>query len=102
MERDIINHYISLHSPKKNAVYNLKTQLLSGTFRFSCENAEPNGLSKEDSLTDLRNHEWLEDVSRPELFAHSSAGSKHNYVLKISGIWETNFNVGITVKFIYA
>lgn len=76
MERDIINHFIALHSPRKNAMYNLKSQLLSGTFRFSCDHLDPNGLTQEDY-------------------------TKRNYALKISGIWETNFNVGITVKFIY-
>jgi hypothetical protein len=77
MERDIINHYIAIHSPRKNAVYNLKSQLLSGTFRFSCEG--------------------LPDVEAKD----AQSGNIRNYALKISGIWETNFNVGITVKFIY-
>ena len=79
IERDIIHHYMSLHSPHKNATYNLKSQLLSGTFRFSVENYE-NYVSGGGGFT--------------------TVGTRRNYALKISGIWETNFNVGITVKFI--
>ena len=74
IERDIIHHYMSLHSPHKNASYNLKSQLLSGTFRFSVENCVTGGFTV--------------------------VGTRRHYALKISGIWETNFNVGITVKFI--
>jgi hypothetical protein len=70
IEYDIVNNYIQLHAPQKNAVYNLKSQLTSRTFRFTC--ATPG------------NH----------------LSPNEHYLLKISGIWETNMNVGITVKFV--
>lgn len=103
MEHDIIHHYITLHSPHKNAVHNLKTQLMSGSFRFSCENPETAGFygdsrSAEEYYSENRNAmRYLNKFNWPE----SRGSDKREYALKISGIWETNFNVGITVKFIY-
>lgn len=72
VERDIVDNYIKLHAPNKHSVYNLKSQLMGGVFRYS-------------------------RLDSPQIIANRL---QTNYVLKISGIWETNCNVGITVKFI--
>jgi len=116
MEHDIIQHYITLHSPHKNAVHNLKTQLMSGSFRFSCETAGVCGAEEYCSENRIRVGEVdSPQINRNAMKVYSDArgylnkfnwpenrsSDKREYALKISGIWETNFNVGITVKFIY-
>lgn len=71
LERAIVEQYVSTHAPNKTAVFNLRNQLMAGSIKIQSAN-EPN----------------------------VSALSPANYALKISGVWETNTSVGITVKFI--
>jgi hypothetical protein len=77
VEREIIERYISEYCPLKTASYSLKNQLMSGTIKYHSENKE---------------------------IEHTSGMSTHNIkekcILKISGVWETTTNVGITMKFI--
>jgi len=76
IERDIIDRYISEYCPLKLATYSLRTQLASGSIKYHSENKE-----------------------HPENRKQSSA-FQERCILKISGIWETATNVGITMKFI--
>ena len=72
-----------MHAPNKTAVFNLRNQLMTGTIKIQSAN-EPFAsvsLSPSPSLS-------------------SFAPAMPNYALKISGVWETNTSVGITVKFI--
>ena len=77
VEREIIERYISEYCPLKTASYSLKNQLMSGTIKYHSENKE---------------------------IEHTSGMTTHNIkekcILKISGVWETTTNVGITMKFI--
>ena len=73
IENAIIERYISEHCPSKIATYILKSQLLGGTIKYHSE-------------TTAKTH-------------RQKNGSDH-FILKISGVWETSSNVGITMKFI--
>lgn len=77
IESEIVNNYIQMYAMSKRALYNLKSQLTSGTFRYSVDNEPANKYM-------------------------SCAGDAQEvyYALKISGIWETDCNVGITVKYV--
>ena len=81
IERRIVTNYIEMKAPLKTAAYNLKHQLDSGYFRFARE------------CPASQNNSKMNCVETPGL-------SFSTYALKISGIWETNSSVGITVKFV--
>jgi len=85
LERTIINQYISMHAPNKTAVFNLRNQLMTGTIKIQSANEPFASVSLSPS---------------PSPSLSSFAPAMPNYALKISGVWETNTSVGITVKFI--
>ena len=72
LEHDIIERYMIGKSRTKMVSYILKNQLLSGTIKYHSESRCRN-VSRESGIEKI--------------------------ILKISGIWETNTNVGITMKF---
>ena len=78
IENEIVNNYIQMYAMSKRALYNLKSQLTSGTFRYSVDNETAN-----------KNASCAKDAPE-EVY----------YALKISGIWETECNVGITAKYV--
>lgn len=71
LEKKLLQYYLEYNNIKKQAVYVLKNQLMSGTARYYREHIIP-----------------------------SVPGKKTGYYLKISGIWETKQDVGITYKII--
>lgn len=71
LEETILNMY-SPTSPKKQ-MYSLKTQLLNGVIKIHTDTSSANHVSTHT------------DVSQ--------------YILKISGVWETGYSYGITYKF---
>jgi hypothetical protein len=74
LEEQLLEYYKTMHGVQKTAVYNLKSSLLNGTIKI---------------------HEEPESV-------HTEKKPVFNeYVLKISGVWETKMNVGLTFKFMY-
>lgn len=75
IESEIVNRYIASFCPTKTASYVLRTQLISGVIKYHSED-------------------------RPCLRNGSVYSSKEKCILKISGVWETATNVGITMKFI--
>jgi len=75
IEHEIVNRYIASFCPTKIASYVLRTQLVSGTIKYHSED-------------------------RPCLRNGSVYSAKDKCILKISGVWETATNVGITMKFI--
>ena len=83
IETEIVDRYIASNCPLKTASYVLKNQLLSGSIKYHSENY----------VVDLPLH------STPHPICESSQ-VKEECILKISGIWETTTNVGITMKFI--
>ena len=70
-EQEIIKRYIDENCPTKTATYILKNQLMTNAIKYHSENREFGKKSK--------------DVER--------------FILKVSGVWETSTNVGITMKF---
>ena len=70
-ENDIIKRYIEENCPKKTATYILKNQLMTNTVKYHSENKE--FVKKSNNI--------------------------ERCILKVSGVWETATNVGITMKF---
>ena len=86
IEYEILHRYIEHNCPRKPASYLLKTQLMSGIIKHSLE-------CKSVKTSDVSTKMFLNDDFTESIFPKT-------FVLKISGIWETSHNVGITMKFI--
>ncbi len=71
IEHNIIKRYIMSNCPSKTPSYILKNQLLSGSIKYHSE---------------YKDNGQISDTIKT--------------VLKISGVWESTTNVGITMKFI--
>lgn len=73
-EEQILECYKNMCGVQKTSVYNLKSALLNGNIKI---------------------HDEMDAASayKPPLF--------NEYILKISGVWETHLNVGLTFKFMY-
>lgn len=85
IETDILNRYIKTTSPVKTAVYSLRAQLANGVIRGG--NVESDSTSANSRVT---------------LAEHLHDTNKKACILKIAGLWETDLNVGITLKFLCA
>lgn len=72
IEFDILNRYVEMNPTHKQPVYILKNQLLSGVIKYYSENNNTG----------------------------EKSAAKNPVILKIAGLWETDTNVGITMKFI--
>lgn len=86
LEENILNYYgfflqHGIGDNKKIANYGLRTQLMSGIIKVH--------------TTEINN-----DVAN-EIMQYDKNDSIHHFVLKISGIWETNQTYGITYKFLF-
>jgi hypothetical protein len=81
MEEQLLEYYKRLHNINKTCVYNLKSALLNGNIKIHEEGAQHG------------NNNTLSTSAFMPLF--------NEYALKISGIWETRMNVGLTFKFMY-
>lgn len=71
MEEQILEYYKNMWNVQKTNVYNLKSSLLNGNIK-------------------------IHDEMDASAYRHPN-----EYILKISGVWETNMNVGLTFKFMY-
>jgi hypothetical protein len=75
LEEQILEYYKWMNGIQKTAVYNLKSSLLNGTIKIHDE-TDSYALTEKKAVL-------------------------NEYVLKISGVWETKMNVGLTFKFMY-
>lgn len=82
IETEIVDRYIANNCPSKTASYVLKNQLLNGSIKYHSE------------------HFVVESPLHSKTHSICDAQEKEECILKISGIWETTTNVGITMKFI--
>lgn len=85
IEHDIIERYILNKCKSKYPSYILKTNLLCGTIKYHSEYKE------------------IKPKTIYPIYKTGIWGDRHiteRLILKISGIWETSTNVGITMKFI--
>lgn len=73
IEEQILEYYKLMHNVDKTCVYNLKSALLNGNIKI--------------------HEDGTGNSAIPPAF--------NEYSLKISGVWETKMNVGITFKFMY-
>jgi hypothetical protein len=71
MEEQVLEYYKTMRNIQKTNVYNLKSSLLNGNIK-------------------------IHDEMDMSVYKHPN-----EYILKISGVWETNMNVGLTFKFMY-
>jgi hypothetical protein len=88
VEQEIVDRYIDCHCPAKSASYILKTQLLSGIIKYNSENKTPVSAHPLKHVGDLNDKTCNRSLKTGKC------------ILKISGVWETATNVGITMKFI--
>lgn len=108
IEKEIVDRYIASNCPSKFASYALKIQLLSGNIKYHSENSIiESPLSIQSSNMDFSQSQNLNNsfvCGGMNEFRNTSIEkpTKEKYTLKISGIWETATQVGITMKFILA
>jgi hypothetical protein len=68
----------------------------------SLKNIEENILQKYDIINKIPQYKIYEQINNGNLKVFTDIDNKCNcsFILKISGIWETEFNYGLTYKFI--
>lgn len=71
-ERDVVERYIAENCPSKTATYILRNQLMTNSIKYHSENK----------------------------YLDRKLNNMERFILKISGVWETSTNIGITMKFI--
>lgn len=81
IEKQLLNYYLEYNSLKKNPVYILKKQLVNGKIKYYKEQYFQK--SKPDDTTTI---------------PYIKNDKKHGFYIKISGIWETNDEIGIIYK----
>ena len=86
IEQDIVKRYIASYCPSKTATYILRTQLMGSTIKYHSENVM------------IRRQSPAKQVYND--YSCNTTNSVEKFILKISGLWETATNVGITMKFI--
>ena len=77
MEKQILDYYKEYYNSKKTPVYSLHNQLYSGNTK----------VYKSFTTGEFPGPPGLTPLSK-------------KYVIKISGVWETERNIGITYKFL--
>ena len=110
IEYSIIEYYKNLYKINKTSIYQLKTQLQSGTIKiYKKEHYQPisksNSLDNKYELSKLPNtiHHFYtnsyiygkDEIKEGEIINRKK---NKNYLLKISGIWENKISIGITYK----
>ena len=121
IEHNIIEYYKDLYKINKSSVYQLKTQLQTGNIKIyknelvrggiSISSSEAKELNKETDRHSQSNdikkyrsaihHYYTNAFTNMTLKESEDAGIRKemkNYLLKVSGIWENKFSVGITYK----
>jgi len=111
IENDIIEYYKELNKVDKISVYQLKTQLESGNIKiYKNENnkkdEKPNIINNNNNNVVKRHYSTIHhyytnaytNMSLKEAEERGIRKEMKNYLLKISGIWENKFSVGITYK----
>jgi hypothetical protein len=97
IERDIVDRYIACFCNTKIASYILKTQLLSGAIKYHSEDKDMDSRTSSPKNSNVNAISFTDNnylnVSIPSF-------QREKCILKISGVWETATNVGITMKFI--
>lgn len=97
IEHSIIEYYKSLYKINKTSVYQLKTQLHGGNIKIYKNDIDNNGkLPISGRPTTL--HHYYKNIKETE--TSPNCEETQNYLLKISGIWENKFSLGITYKII--
>lgn len=85
LETDILSYYKLVNGLNKHITYTLRNQIMTGTICVS--SADGNNSKSPNSG----------DEPSPELRRNEN---EYQYILKISGIWETTNAIGLTYKFL--
>ena len=121
MEEKILNVYKRINETDKNMIYTLKNQLMTGFIHvsdyddyFACEpNNEQPIISTEQIQLELDEDTGTVLPEKHNFTPDKNTNKKRNegdysignyagdYIIKISGVWETQHNIGITYKFIH-
>jgi hypothetical protein len=90
IEKSLLNYYLEYmtKTQTKRKVYGLSEQLLHGSARFYSR--FPNPVSCASDQRNPNPVSYASDQRNPN--------PNHNYLIKISGIWENNQEIGITYK----
>lgn len=116
IEHKIIDYYKEFHGVNKTAIYQLKMQLQTGNIKIynndgtigqrETDNTQielrPREISTKTQRTPIH-HYYTNAYTNMSLKEAEDAGVRKNtknYILKISGVWENKFSIGITYKFI--
>lgn len=91
IEDGILKHYKYSQNINKHSTYTLKNQIVTGTINIS--NSDYDEIN-DDGAGGI--------ITEPKYFVDDFSGSDvgRQYILKISGVWETHNTIGITYKFI--
>jgi len=108
IEHEIIEHYKEFFQIHKTNVYSLRNQLKSGNIRvvhkipYLFSDYEPILLTSNEVGTDTYDcarPNYSGDLQSPSELVIGRPSALRPIVVKISGIWETDMNIGITFKF---
>jgi hypothetical protein len=113
IEHNIIEYYKELYKNNKATVYQLKTQLQTGNIKIYKNEKEKFSLKTNGfrSNSIIKDNSSLQPIYRYYTNTYTNMSFKEaekvgnlkemkNYLLKVSGIWENKFTVGITYKII--
>ena len=117
IEHNIIEYYKDLYKINKSCVYQLKTQLQTGNIKIyknelvrggiSISSNEAKETERRSQSSDIKkyrsaiHHYYTNAFTNMTIKEAEDAGIRKemkNYLLKVSGIWENKFSVGITYK----
>lgn len=94
IEHEIIEHYKEYFKINKINTYSLKNQLKSGSIKVIYKS--PSYCEDSIGLKMINNSDDF--ILQGDISNNLVNENELNLILKISGIWETEFNVGITFK----
>ena len=91
IEHEIIEYYKDFFKINKINVYSLRNQIKTGSIKVICRTDTEDVLNSKNETDSISQHSSSLDLSTTNI--------KKSVILKISGIWETDTNIGITYKF---
>ena len=89
---NVENRLFNIMNSKKNKNYKLRDVIYNNNIKFSKTDIDFNKFNKFNKISKT-------DIDFNE-FNSISDKNKHHFILKLSGFWETNENIGLTFKII--
>lgn len=95
---NIENSLFNIININKKKNYKLKELINNNNIKFS--KSDIYNIHEFNQLEELEKLEKSGELTELKKLEEFSKKIKHNFILKLSGIWETNDNIGITFKII--